>query len=436
MTNRIILTDERTWFSLTLDNGVHCVTTAWLELARNAPIGQEFELVVPNDLEFQLTLNVKLEKPPAPTTASITNSKKSAAALPPSPTKISKPKTSTFSRVFASPKKRKEMELLRQKEEEEARRLAAQQQAQAQRDLAARQKLNAQPTAWDLLSPLAAEDGSFARAYVCLKEHESRCFGRPYLVEVAAFNEWATEDAGFASSVKSKNKNAMGGIVRKAPYKIGKLELQLLFVPRPKGATDEDMPKSMNGCIREMKAAEERLSHNWEGHLSQQGGDCPYWRRRYFKLVGTKLTAYHEATRQPRATINLANAKRLIDDRQALIEKETTGKGGRRRRSAFAEEEEGYMFVEEGFRIRFNNGELIDFYADCTEDKDGWMKVLGEVIGRDSIGSGAEEESGAGGSKMKGKWCDLVLKREEQIKRRESQAGGRRVHSRTKSMYV
>ncbi|CRK23727.1 hypothetical protein BN1708_018055, partial [Verticillium longisporum] len=45
--------NERSWFSLTLDNGVHCVTTAWLELARNAPIGQEFELVVPNDLEFQ-----------------------------------------------------------------------------------------------------------------------------------------------------------------------------------------------------------------------------------------------------------------------------------------------------------------------------------------------------------------------------------------------
>lgn len=250
-------TDERTWFSLTLDNGVHCVTTAWLELARNAPIGQEFELVVPNDLEFQLTLNVKLERP-APVVKK---------ALP-SPTKPSKPKTSTFSRVFASPKKRREMEL-RQKQLEEEERLAAQREAQAR-------QMKAQPTAWDLLSPLAGEDGSFARAYVCLKEHEARCFGRPYQVEVAAFNEWATEDAGFASSVKSKRSNApSGGVIRRAPYKIGKLELQLLFVPRPKGATDDDMPKSMNSCIREMKAAEERLARSWEGHLSQQGGDCP-----------------------------------------------------------------------------------------------------------------------------------------------------------------
>lgn len=239
---------------------MHCVTTAWLELARNAPIGQEFELVVPNDLEFQLTLNVKLEKP----------AMVARKAIPMSPTKAAKPKSvSTFSRVFASPKKRKEMEA-RQREEEER----LQREAQAAAALQQRQaQANAKPTAWDLLSPLVAEDGSFARAYVSLKEHESRCFGRPYLVEVATFNEWAAEEASFASSVKSKRGN--NGVVRRAPYKIGKLELQLLFVPRPKGASDDDMPKSMNSCIREMKAAEERLARCWEGPLSQQGGDCP-----------------------------------------------------------------------------------------------------------------------------------------------------------------
>jgi len=379
---------------------------------------------VPNDLEFQLTLNVKLEKP-API----------KKALPP-PAKLTKPKTSTFSRVFASPKKRKEMEA-RQKQQEEEERLAAQREAQAR-------QMKTQPTAWDLLSPLAAEDGSFARAYVCLKEHETRCFGRPYTVDVAAFNEWALEDAGFASSVKSKRGNMAGSVVRKAPYKIGKLELQLLFVPRPKGSSDDDMPKSMNSCIREMKAAEERLARCWEGHLSQQGGDCPYWRRRYFKLVGTKLTAYHEATRQPRATINLANAKRLIDDRRALMEKEILGKGGKRRRSAFAEDEEGYMFVEEGFRIRFNNGELIDFYADSTEDKEGWMRVLGEIIGRDTPSTDPAADDLNSGGKMKSKWCELVLKREETLKKRAQQAAngeggstpGRRVHSRTKSSFV
>lgn len=77
------------------------------------------------------------------------------------------------------------------------------------------------------------------------------------------------------------------------------------------------------------------------------------------------------------------------------MQKETSGRGGGRRKSAFAEEEEGYMFVEEGFRIRFDNGETIDFYADSATEKDGWMKALAEVVGKEP-------------NKVKG-WTDLVL---------------------------
>lgn len=228
------------------------MTTAWLELGKTAPIGQEFELVVPSELEFQLTLNAKLDRP-APKRVV-----ESPTKIPKSPTK-----TSAFSRVFASPKKRKELDL-RQKEEENRAAREQQEEAFARR---------APPTTWDLLSPLAAEDGSFGRSYVCLKDHESRCYGRPYLVDVPCFNEWATEEATAASSVKSKR--GYTHVQRRAPYKVGKLELQLLFVPRPKGAKDDDMPKSMNSCIRQMKEAETAQARAFEGHLSQQGGDCP-----------------------------------------------------------------------------------------------------------------------------------------------------------------
>jgi hypothetical protein len=149
-----------------------------------------------------------------------------------------------------------------------------------------------------------------------------------------------------------------------------------------------------------------------------------------FKLNGSKLTAYHESTGQPRATINLANASKLIDDRRALTQKETTGKGGSRRKSGFAEEEEGYMFVEEGFRIRFGNGEVIDFYADTGKDKEGWMKVLDQCIGTNSQGRDGST------------WCDIVLRREESLKRREvrktsgEKQSAARYHSRTKSMVI
>lgn len=76
----------------------------------------------------------------------------------------------------------------------------------------------------------------------------------------------------------------------------------------------------------------------------------------------------------------------MIDDKSTLLQPEAGGKSGKgRRKSAFAEEDEGYQFVEEGFRIRFANGETIDFYADSAADKDGWMSVLSGAVGRSAI---------------------------------------------------
>lgn len=246
---------ERSYFALTLDNGLHCVTTAWLELGKTAPIGQEFELIVLKELEFQVTLQTKLEEPKV----------KPVLESPTKEIKLSKP--SAFSRVFGSPRKRKELEM---KHQEEARKVERQRQQDAQAN-----RHSVQPTAWELLNGLVAKDGSFARSYVCLKDHESKVYGRPLTVDVPCFNEWATEETQTASSVKSKRSTARGLVQRRAPYKIGKLELQLLFVPKPKGSKSEDMPKSMNACIRELKEAEAATNKKWEGHLSQQGGDCP-----------------------------------------------------------------------------------------------------------------------------------------------------------------
>lgn len=80
-------------------------------------------------------------------------------------------------------------------------------------------------------------------------------------------------------------------------------------------------------------------------------------------------------------------------------------KKGGRRKSAFAEEEEGYMFVEEGFRIRFANGETIDFYADNAAQKSEWMAVLAGVIGKPDSSSGSGQRG----------WTDLVMRREQRM---------------------
>ncbi|RMZ82229.1 hypothetical protein DV738_g1776, partial [Chaetothyriales sp. CBS 135597] len=374
--------NEPTQFALTLDNGLHCVTTTWLDLAKSAPIGQEFELVVLSDLEFQLTLQMKLEEPPK-------------VQRPASPTKappISPTKQNVFGRLFGSPKKKREV---------------------IHAIPSAPTLPSAPPSAYDLVQGLVGKDGAFARAYVTLSEHEQKAYGRPYSVDITCFNEWAMEEVNVGSS---RSKKSVTQLRHRPPYPIGKLELLLLYVPKPKGAKDDEMPKSMNSAVRALQEAEERMQQQaqikeFEGYLSQQGGDCPYWRRRYFKLVGTKLTAYHETTHQPRATINLAKASKLIDDKSILTQKETSAKGGGRRKSAFAEEEDGYMFVEEGFRIRFANGEVIDFYADSTLQKDEWMKALSQVVGKGIASSSSS-------SQVK-PWVDMVLKRQKSMQARQ-----------------
>lgn len=218
-----------------------------------------------DDLEFQLTLQTKLEPPAQPQVTAapvkVINHKKSHSA---------------FRNFLSSPKKRKEQE---RKQQEEAERLAQQQQQEQQE---AQAKRNHQATAWDLLHNLVGPDGSFARAYVCLKNHENQAFGRPLNVDIPCFNEWAVDDTG-VSSVKSKR----GGVVRRPPYRVGKLALQLLYVPKPKNAKDEDMPKSMNACVRELREAEEMKDKTFEGVLSQQGGDCPVSARSYQTSNGT-----------------------------------------------------------------------------------------------------------------------------------------------------
>ncbi|PNS15235.1 hypothetical protein CAC42_8236 [Sphaceloma murrayae] len=390
--------NDRLFFQLTLDNGLHCVTTANLDLGRNAPIGQEFELVVQQELEFQLTLTTVL--PPKPKVAPSSSSGLSASSAGrKSPTK------SMFSRLLSSPKKRAEAE----------RKAAAEAEAEEKRRMeeAERRRLAERPTTWDRLRELVdGQTGSFARAYVGLKGYEEGCYGRSMTVDVPLYNEWAMEkDVHVVSSVRSKRSNGFGmgmrdGVVRRPPYQVGALEVQLLYVPRGKNMQEEDMPKSMSAAVREMKEAEKVKAVKHEGYLSQQGGDCPYWRRRFFRLSSARLTAYHEHTMQPRATINLSKAAKLIDDKTSLIADPNAAhtSSKKRRKSAFAEEDDGYQFVEEGFRLRFSNGETIDFYASNAAQKDEWMAALSQAIGR----------PGSAGGKV-AKWTDLVLSHEARL---------------------
>jgi len=112
---------------------------------------------------------------------------------------------------------------------------------------------------------------------------------------------------------------------------------------------------------------------------------------------------------QVRARINLSKATRLIDDKTSLVADPNSGNPSskKRRKSAFAEEDDGYQFVEEGFRLRFSDGETVDFYADDTTQKEAWMQALSQIIGKTS-------------DKKAAKWTDMVVSRERSTRKAES----------------
>lgn len=84
------------------------------------------------------------------------------------------------------------------------------------------------------------------------------------------------------------------------------------------------------------------------------------------------------------------------------------------------------MFVEEGFRIRFANGEVIDFYADSTEQKDQWMQALSQVVGKHVPSSSAHGKG----------WTEMVLKREKKMKADASTARPTFGHQRTETYHA
>lgn len=68
------------------------------------------------------------------------------------------------------------------------------------------------------------------------------------------------------------------------------------------------------------------------------------------------------------------------------------------------------MFVEEGFRIRFANGEVIDFYADSTAHKELWMQALSQVVGKGIPSAGGQARG----------WTEMVLKREKSLQSKKT----------------
>lgn len=301
-------------FSLTLDNGVHSVTTPSYNLdGHKVPIGKEFELTVTDTLEFILTMKMSYEKP-------------KGKLVEVTERKVVKSKH-RLSRLFGS------------------------------KDIITTTKFV--PTeVKDTWANKFAQDGSFARCYIDLQQFEDKITGKALQFDLNCFNEWETR-------VSNPNDH---GINRLKPYTIGQLEVKMLFVPRsdPK----EVLPTSIRTAYESIDELNQEFNTTHEGYLHQEGGDCPIFKRRFFKLQGTSLLAHSEMSHKTRAKINLSKVVDII-----YVDKENINRSKYRNFS-------DVLLVEHSFKIKFANGELIDFCAPNKKEMKQWIDILELIVYR------------------------------------------------------
>lgn len=210
----------------------------------------------------------------------------------------------------------------------------------------------------DPWSNVIAKDGSFARCYVDLDQYVDQITGTATNFNLNCFNEWATKS---------------GSGARCEPYGIAQLEVKMLFVPRTEPY--EILPTSIKTAYESLDDLRAEKMMRLEGYLHQEGGDCESWKKRFFKLSGTNLIAHSEYSHKTRAKINLAKVVEVI-----YVDKENMNRSSSNYRN-FSD----ILLVENAFKIRFANGEIIDFGAPNKDEKIRWITAIQEIVYRNKF---------------------------------------------------
>lgn len=350
-------------FSILLDNGIHCISTPKVPLLQSSKIDQEFELTVgggnaigastdcPSSLEFILTCKIDFENGYKYHDSSAKND---------SNKELVENKLIEITESLPIKKKRWGG-LLGSKTIYKTRKRIISSNEQGNKS----EKIDTKQDPW---SQLTAKDGSFARSYIDFDQYEPIITGKACNFDVTCFNEWEI--------VQDDHEN--GGTSKRKFYRIGKLEVQMLFIPRSKH--NEIFPPSISVAFHSMEQYQLQLSVKHEGYLLQYGGDCSYLKKRYFNLLGTDLIAHNAQTKKTRIKINLIKAV-------SIILKDETNKNSQNRshnNHYFDGEssDHNYGDNEYEFLIKFINGEFITFVAASAFEKLNWLRCLNSVISR------------------------------------------------------
>lgn len=303
-------------FSVTLDNGVHCIKTPNYKLdSLNVLIGKEFELTVGKSLEFILTMKASYTKP-------------KGTLMEVHERKVVRSKN-RISRLFGS------------------------------KDIITTTKYVPQEVQDPWKNKFAA-DGSFARCYIDLEQYELQITGVARNFNITCFNEWEVTTAA-------------GKVTQRQPYQIAQLEVKMLFVP--KAEPYEILPTSIKSAYESLDELRMESHLAVEGYMHQDGGDCETWKKRWFKLSGTSLIAHSEFSHKTRAKINLAKVVEVI-----YVDKENVNRSSSNYRN-FSD----ILLMQNAFKIRFANGEIIDFGAANKDEKLQWIRAIQEIVYRNKF---------------------------------------------------
>ncbi|KAE8227232.1 hypothetical protein CF319_g271 [Tilletia indica] len=362
-----------TRFYCVLDNGLHMVKTGVASLrpgGQLSPIGQEFELIQHKNLEFSFTL-VAVRDPHL-----VEPSKAPAPVVNPKKQKSSPSLAKGVSRLFGSPKK------------------------QASKVLSEGSPVGSSPVGYQaepMLSYMNRE-GAFGRTRVLFEDLQDRCLGTCATFDCAVMGVAEPVGSISAASRLATLSSTSAAFEQNLNKVRGKLRLKIFYLPPIPNIPRNLLPDSLAECIQGMQAAANQKVHVWmEGTLTQNGGDCRSWRRRPVQAQGVSLICFNEITRRPIVKIDLSKAVTIEDSFDPVDPTLVSPNSGAMARSAppmkrtistvstsaFEDADENYN-VERSFRITFEDGERISFFADTDEEKDRWLVALRDVVGKPS----------------------------------------------------
>ncbi|TIA90845.1 hypothetical protein E3P99_01399 [Wallemia hederae] len=333
---------KQTYFCCTLDNGINHVATPYTPLRKEAPMGQEFDLILNKNLFFTLSFKCRMDEhlaPPRPQPrfrpAMVTPTQP-----PPSPSKS----RSGFRSMFSSPKK-------------ERKRAQQEQQEQLEKEIEQSRLEDLDPVVpSEPMLNFLQKDGTFGSTRVIYNEVAPRCQGRMVEIILPLEGKFTKNDGSVTKCI------------------VGKLVLHMLGIPNLPGVVQKDLPMSLDHTVKVMKEMQWHKKKICQSVLTQLGGGVTSWRRRMYSLVGGRIIVFNEVTKRAIATVDLTNAVTVQDCNKAsdtAVEKGWVDEGD-------ASVERSFMLI-----LKDESGEdKLHFFSDTDEDKAMWMKELSGIIGR------------------------------------------------------